>query len=209
MKNKVLAVCLTLFLTGCSSIDSFNNSIGSALHIDDRTTASTVGGGIAGTAAGCVVGALSGSIARGCLAGAAIGAAGGYAISVSEQLEEAKKLQQEINQQNIKGMTSTVKSSPVTNKEDSTTVSQDRKLDEMVINIPKDKVYDESVSRVLVKAAKISSASKKDVTITVYGPEKESTYMMNILRQNSGNQVKINKVVSTKTLIKITPIPEV
>ncbi|MDI6976671.1 hypothetical protein [Serratia sp. Se-RSBMAAmG] len=205
--KKIIGLSLILTLTGCANIDSFNQRVGNTLNVNDRTTASTIGAGIMGTAAGCAIGALSGSIAKGCLAGAAAGVVGGYALSVSQQLEEAKQLKAEIDQQRLSGMDATIKSSPV--KSQGVGSSSDRKLDEMVINIPKEKVYDESVERVLVKAAKISSASKKDVHITVFGPAKEASHMTSILRNNSASQVAIDQRVSPKTYIKITPIPEV
>lgn len=205
--KKVIGLSLVLALTGCASIDGFNKRVGNTLNINDRTTASTIGAGIMGTAAGCAIGALSGSIAKGCLAGAAAGAIGGYALSTTQQLEEAKQLKSEIDQQHVAGMNATIKSSPV--KSEEVQSSTDRKLDEMVINIPKEKVYDASVERVLVKVAKISSASKKDVHITVFGPAKEASHMTSILRNNSANQVSIDQRISDKTFIKITPIPEV
>lgn len=199
--KKYVAVLITVCLSGCSNVDSFNKDIGNMLSINDRTTASTVGGGLVGTATGCAVGVLSGNIARGCLAGAAIGAAGGYAISVSQQLDEAKKLQTEIEQEKTKGMSATIKSSQIE-------TTKDKKLDEMVINIPTDKVYDDSVKRILLKVAKISSASKKNVSINLYGTKKETEYMKNVLSKNISDKVNIYQSVSKDIQIKITPIPD-
>lgn len=203
------AVCV-LGMSGCASIAGGSQSLGNAVGVKDRTTASTVGGCIVGG----LTGALAGGLAKGWV-GAGIGLAGGCAAggflareaSIQVQLEEAQKLAAQVNpllaasHQQVVIKTSMIKSP---DRED----HEIKKLDE--VDVPMPAGHGPDVQAVLAKVTAMTAASKKVPRIDVFvkrADEQAYATALNDGLQGSKVDFKIHLVTKNPHLV-VTPIPD-
>ncbi|WP_396329437.1 hypothetical protein [Burkholderia anthina] len=206
----ITAAAFLASLSGCASIAGGSQSLGNAVGIHDRTTASTVGGCIVGG----LTGALAGGLAKGWV-GAGIGLAGGCAAggflareaSIQVQLEEAQKLAVQVNpllaasHQQVVIKTSMIKSP---DRED----HQIKKLDE--VDVPMPAGHGPDVQAVLAKVTAMTAASKKVPRIDVFvkrADEQAYATALNDGLQGSKVDFKIHLVTKNPHLV-VTPIPD-
>ncbi|MCY0389907.1 hypothetical protein OVY01_22470 [Robbsia sp. Bb-Pol-6] len=216
--NIIGATCVAILATtGCASIANDTQSIGNAVGVKDRTTASAIGGGIVGCIGGAIGGAFKGGLVGvgiGCGIGGAAMATVAAVSSVKVQLDEQRKaqaaLQAELSKTNaglqVVLQTKTITDTGPTSKEvdawDKTTVP----LPENLV-----RVHSPEIAAVISKAGVLAAQSKgpTPVQIDVYSQEREHAWITSLLDTAipNGSQVRYRWHQSVKPSLVLSPIP--
>lgn len=208
----LFAAACTLGMSGCASIAGGSQSIGNAVGVKDRTTASTVGGCIAGGLAG----ALAGGLAKGWI-GAGVGLAGGcaaggalsYAASVKTQLDEQRQQVIAINATlaSVRASQQAVVSTSMVKDPE----NEDHKIEKWdKTTVPMPAGHGPDVQAVLKKVASLTAASKKVPRIDVYVKKADEKAYSDALNAGlQGTKVMFATHIVTKNPhLDVTPIPD-
>lgn len=211
----ILAVAVSVLgMSGCASIAGGSQSIGNAVGVQDRTTASTVGGCVVGGLAG----ALAGGLAKGWV-GAGIGLAGGCAAggfisreaSIQQQLKEAQEQQKQINAtlaQYHAQLAAVVYTKQVASDEKTAENHKMEAWEKTVVPMPPG--HGPDVQAVLKKVASLTAASKKVPHIDVYVKKADEQAYSDALNAGlQGTKVMFATHIVTKNPhLDVTPIPD-
>ncbi|MCA8448857.1 hypothetical protein [Burkholderia vietnamiensis] len=210
----VAAALCVAGLSGCASIAGGSQSIGNAVGVKDRTTASTVGGCIVGG----LTGALAGGLAKGWV-GAGIGLAGGCAAggfisreaSLQQQLKEAQEQQKQINAtlaQYHSQLAAVVYTKQVADQEKGKENHKIEAWDKTTVPMPAG--HGEDVQAVLKKVASLTASSKKVPRIDVYVKRADEPVYSQVLNDGlQGSKVSFSVHYVTKNPhLDVTPIPD-
>lgn len=218
IKTSILAISISLMFSGCSTIQSASQTVGNKIGIKDTTTASTAGGAIIGCIGGGVIGYATGAgVAQGCAyGGVALGAVAGI-TAYEKQLNEAKKVQEELAKENsdlkmvIVERDLTIESKDKEVKEANTKAEASKKaLEKTVIEMPKKKVAKPVAKSNFQKAfdatAKVANQTPEPnkSTIKIYASKSEvEEYKAQVAKTNTIDVKKVNVeyiVSSTKKI---------
>lgn len=220
IKTSIIALSVALMFTGCASIQSASQTVGNKIGIKDTTTASATGGAIIGCGIGGVVGYATGAgIAQGCaLGGVALGAVAGI-TAYQKQLDEAKKVAEELSKENSDlKMVIVERDLELQTKDHDLKVANaraenptpKRALDKTVITMPKKKVAKTVAKSNFQKAfdatAKVANQTPdpNKSTIKIYASKAEiAEYKAQVAKTNTIDVKKVNVeyiVSSTKKI---------
>lgn len=207
-KLKLSFIALTVAsLFGCSTIQSASQSVGNKIGIKDTTTASATGGAIIGCIGGGAIGYITGGgVAQGCAyGGVALGAVAGI-TAYEKQLDEAKKIQEELAKENsdlkmvIVERDLTIESKDNEVKEANSKAEASKKaLDKTIIEMPKKKVSKPVAKSNFQKAfdatAKVANQTPdpNKSTIKIYASKSEiEEYKSQVAKTNTIDVKKVN-----------------
>jgi len=194
-----LTIAVTL-LVGCASLPEGQTTDKAAV-----TKSALKGGGI-----GCAVGAVTGLVLgkkddalKGCAAGAVVGGVSAAVAERNRQIEEANALAAAAQ---AAGMVATVDivDQPIPNEKPSPA------FEGMTIGLPDD-VTSPQVRDVVIKAARLSDASKTPITLTVVGSKAQRAQVVSILQ----GALKPNTTATVKQsagqpgALLLSPVPDV
>lgn len=200
IKLSIIAITITS-LFGCSTIQSASQSVGNKIGIKDETTASVTGGALLGCGAGAVVGYVTGAgIAQGCAyGGVAVGAVAGI-TSYQKQLDEAKKIQEELAKENSELKVSIIEKDVQLKDKDSQIENEKAKatksLDKVVIEVPKKKApkaNKANFKQAFDMTTRVANQTPKKATIKVYGTKADiDSLKAEVAKTNTIDVKKVN-----------------
>lgn len=218
IKTSIIAISVALMFTGCASIQSASQTVGNKIGIKDTTTASATGGAIIGCIGGGFIGYATGAgVAQGCaVGGVALGAVAGI-TAYQKQLDEAKKVQEELAKENSDLKMVIVERDLKLEAKDkevqaaNAKVEESKKvLDKTVISMPKKKVSKTVAKSNFQKAfdatARVANQTPEPnkSTIKVYASKAEiEEYKAQVAKTNTIDVKKVNVeyiVSSTKKI---------
>lgn len=215
IKLSIIALSVAA-ITGCSTIQSASQTVGNKIGIKDTTSASATGGAVIGCALGGVVGyATGGGVAQGCAyGGVLVGAVAGI-TAYEKQLDEAKKVQEELLKENSDLKMSIIeKDYKIEQKDNEVKVANDkaeeskRVLDKTIIEMPKKapKVKAKTnFKQAFDLTSRVANQSPKKSTIKVYGTKQDIADLKAEVEQSGKIDVKkvnVEYIVSSNKKIE-------
>ncbi len=217
MKKTLIAVAVGLLFTGCATVQQAGDDIAQKTGMSKAGGGATVGATV-GCAGGAVLGYVTGAgAAKGCLAGAVVGGVAGYIDGRQRDLDDAKKLADELktaNTANSKSAEDTAKYTPVVQSEE---VPSKEKPTEKIntfkklsVPIPQASLTEQSpsVKTTLGKIGGFAASRTTDTTISVAVASKDKKFVENQL--NFGIQAaEPNPERGTKVGTQKTPTTKI
>lgn len=194
MKKTVIAISVGIMFSGCATVQKASDDM------SQKMGASKAGGGAAiGAAAGCAGGAILGYLTgngagAGCVAGAVVGGVIGYADGRQRDLDDAKKLVDElksINSSEKQASSNTSSYAPEVQTREIEVAQKDKPIEKvaafksLAVPIPSGSLQDRSpgVQKTLGKIGGFAASRSTDTVIVVAVDKKDRKFVEDALNQ--------------------------
>lgn len=225
MKRTVIAISISMLFSGCASVQSTSDDLAKKMGMSKAG-----GGAVVGATVGCAGGAFLGyvtgaGVGEGCAAGAVVGGLIGYADGRQRDLDDAKKLVEEIRSiappvQHVSSEDAS-RYEPKVQSQQISVKRKDRKPEQVTafkslsVPVPAGSIHDRSPSaqKTLGKIGGFAASRSTDTVIYVAVDEKDRKFVAESLNQgisnskpSDGRAMKVGTHRSPTTKIKFVSL---
>lgn len=220
MKKTVISISVCFLLSGCAAVQQTGDDMAKEMGVSKAG-----GGATVGAAAGCVGGAVLGYLAgvgagTGCIAGAVVGGAVGYTDGRQRDLDDAKKLVEDIKSTNLSDKQASSSDStqytPEIQTREIEVTQKDKPVEKvsafksLTVPIPQGSIHDRSpaVEKTLSKIGGFAASRSTDTVIVVAVAKKDRKFIEKELDEGIAS-AHTNREKGTKVGTQQTPITHI
>ncbi len=193
MKKTVVAILVAIILTGCETVEQTSNEVAQKMGVSNAGSGATLGAAL-GCAGGAVLGYATGvGAGKGCVAGAVVGGATGYLDGRQRDLDDAKKLAQELSPVNssVTGFKEAEQYVPKVETQEVEVQQKDKPNENVTafksitVPIPLGSIHDHSpaVKTTLGKIGRFAASRSTDTVIMVTATKNDRIFIEDELNQ--------------------------
>lgn len=195
MKKTIIAISVGVLLSGCASVQQASDDMANKMGVSKAGGGAAVGATL-GCAGGAVLGYLTGvGAGKGCVAGAVIGGVVGYADGRQRDLNDAKKLVEDLKSINLSdkqlSATDSALYAPEVHSREIEVTQKDKPAEKvaafksLTVPIPEGSIHDRSpnVKTTLGKIGGFASSRATDTVIVVAVEKKDRKFVEEELNQ--------------------------
>lgn len=199
MKKSLLALALSSLMVGCATVQQMSDNAAQKMGVSKAAGGATIGAS-AGCAGGAMLGYITGAGARnGCLAGAVVGGVIGYMDGKQRDLDDAKKLAEDIkkiNSTTVSDSSGSIAMPDPVVQERNVKVARKDKPEEVVkgfksieIPLPPNSVetHSNGAEKTLGKIGDFAASRSTDTVIVVSAAVKDRKFVAESLKQGIEN----------------------